>query len=104
MNIKQTICTGISGISLFVVLCFPCFASEEAGGEVEAGANLRVVSYNVFEGLRYFDKRHERAVAWIAAQRPDVVALQELNNYTVEKLKEDARAWGHPYVELCEVK
>jgi len=34
------------------------------------------------------------------AQNPDVVALQELCDYTKEKLLEDAKKWGHPYAEI----
>ncbi len=33
-------------------------------------------------------------------QNPDVVSLQELNEYTPEKLAEDASKWGHQYTEL----
>lgn len=62
---------------------------------------LRVLTYNVFVGFKDDAKRRARAVEWIAAQNPDVVALQELNEYTEAKLSEDARAWGHPYAELC---
>jgi endonuclease/exonuclease/phosphatase family metal-dependent hydrolase len=60
-----------------------------------------VLTYNVFVGFKDDAKRHAQAVDWIAAQQPDVVALQELNGYTKEKLTEDARAWGHPHSELC---
>jgi endonuclease/exonuclease/phosphatase family metal-dependent hydrolase len=64
-------------------------------------AKLRVLTYNVFVGFKDDTKRHAQAVGWIAAQHPDVVALQELNEYTEAKLSEDARAWGHPYSKLC---
>lgn len=33
----------------------------------------------------------------MAAQAPDVVALQELNGYTPDRLAADARHWGHPH-------
>lgn len=38
--------------------------------------------------------------AWISAQQPDIVALQELVKYTPEKLEEDAKSWGHKYAIL----
>lgn len=81
-------------------LCFSCANAEEAASQ----ARLRVISFNVYVGFHKDEKRHAKAVAWIAAQKPDVVALQELNGYTVERLETDARSWGHPYVRLCEVK
>jgi endonuclease/exonuclease/phosphatase family metal-dependent hydrolase len=45
----------------------------------------------------------ERKVSWIAwmnAQNPDIVSLQELNGYSPETLAEDARNYGHPYSVL----
>ena len=65
---------------------------------------LRVLSYNVPVGFRGDDKRHKDALAWISAQKPDVVALQELNDYTHERLREDARAWGHRHAHLHRVQ
>jgi exodeoxyribonuclease III len=79
-------------------------ANTESMTKYGSAPRLRVLTYNVLVGFKNNDKRHDQVVAWIAAQKPDVVALQELNNYTEQKLQEDARAWGHPYVQLCQVK
>lgn len=67
-------------------------------------ANFRVLTYNIFVGFKDDAKRRAQTIKWISAQHPDVVALQELNEYTEEKLSEDARAWGHPYAKLCVTK
>ena len=92
-------------IAFSVLLSSFGITSEKADSEIKSASdkNLRVLTYNVDYGFENNDKRHELAVAWIAMQQPDVVALQELNNYTKEKLKEDARKWGHSYVQLCKV-
>jgi exonuclease III len=37
---------------------------------------------------------------WIKDQGADIVALQELGNYTSGKLEEDARIWGHSHSVL----
>jgi endonuclease/exonuclease/phosphatase family metal-dependent hydrolase len=64
----------------------------------ETGKNLRIVSYNVWDGFTHKpEPRRENWRAWMAEQRPDVAALQELNGYTPEKLAEHARGWGHPH-------
>ena len=65
---------------------------------------FRVLTYNVFMRFRNAEKRRENAIAWIAEQQPDVVALQELNDYTEETLQDMAKMWHHPYSQLCEVK
>lgn len=93
-------------IAFGLLLSSSGIASEKSGSEIssETEKTFRVLTFNVDRGFSDSDNRHKLAVAWIASQRPDVVALQELNNYTEEKLKEDARKWGHAYVQLCKVK
>lgn len=63
---------------------------------------LKVISYNIWNGFNHGkDKdRKQKAIDWFKAQRPDVVALQELNSYTQEKLLNDAKKWGHNYAEI----
>lgn len=94
-------------IAFSVLLCSSCITSENENADselkFESKEHLRVLTYNVQYGFRNNDKRHELAVAWIASQQPDVVALQELNNYTEEQLKEDALKWDHSHVQLCKV-
>jgi exodeoxyribonuclease-3 len=93
-------------LAFVAMLCVSCNGLTQTESMSKSGstARLRVLTYNVFVGFKHDPKRHEQAVAWIAAQKPDVVAFQELNNYTEEKLRQDADSWGHPYVQLCKVK
>ena len=49
-------------------------------------------------------ERQLAVAAWLAAQRPDVVALQELNGYTQRRLRNEAVAWGHPHVALLKLQ
>lgn len=66
-----------------------------------ATGELRLISHNVFNGFTTKpEPRHTQWRAWMARQQPDVVALQELNGYTPEKLAGEARAWGHEYSVL----
>lgn len=55
-----------------------------------------VVTWNVWNG---FDGGRTRGAAadWLAARRPDIVALEELNGQTPESLAALANRWGHPY-------
>ena len=69
-----------------------CFADKEN--------TTRVLTYNVWYG---FTKKSERKSDWLAyvkSLKPDIVALQELNGYTPEKLADDAKFWGHKYHAL----
>ncbi len=63
---------------------------------------LKVISYNIWNGFDWGkdDARRTELQQWVTGQQPDVVALQELCKYTPEKLKEDAKSWGHSYSVL----
>ena len=63
-------------------------------------SGVRILTYNVWYG---FTKKSERKSEWldyVKSLKPDVVALQELNGYTPEKLARDAKFWGHNYSSL----
>jgi exodeoxyribonuclease III len=81
----------------FVLILFPLFAFAQ-----KADSPFKVITYNIWNGFD-FGKDQERRVklqAWMNAQMPDVAALQELCNYTTEKLREDAARWGHTHSVL----
>ena len=67
---------------------------------VLAQREIKIISYNVLEGLgneeSYGEGRHERCVKWLKEQKADVIALQELYK-SEEKLSADAKEWGHKY-------
>lgn len=68
----------------------------------EKDSDFKVMTYNIWNGFDFGKDEARRASLqqWVAAQQPNVVALQELCNYTPEKLKVDGASWGHPYSVL----
>jgi len=73
------------------------------GGDAASPAPsvLRVLTHNVYMGFSKGNAQHHgRWREWVARQKPDVVALQELNGYTATKLAEDAASWGHAHSVL----
>lgn len=63
---------------------------------------LKVITYNIWNGYDWGKDENRRSQMnnWIDDQNPSIVALQELCNYTPEKLKEDAGSWGHEHSAL----
>lgn len=71
------------------------------GEEKESPESLKIVTHNVWYGFtKKPEPRYSNWRRWMSSQAPDVVSLQELNDYTAEKLSEDAKSWGHQYSAL----
>ena len=70
------------------------------GGGAAEGQRFRVITYNVLDGFTEANDRRDAVARWLAAQQPDVVALDELNGYTEPRLRDEAAAWGHPHAVL----
>lgn len=63
---------------------------------------LRVITYNIMDGFNFGKDttRQMKTANWIKAQKPNVVALQELCGYTDQRLKKEASQWGHQFSVL----
>ncbi len=87
-----------SSLLVLIVLVFVDFAVAQS----PLTSNLRIMTYNIWNGFDWGKDsiRKESTIEWIKSQKPDVLALQELCNYTEEMLKEDALKWGHQHVQL----
>ena len=70
--------------------------------EREVNTKLKVISYNIWNGFEWGKDsiRRVKVIDWIEAQKPDVIAFQELCGFTKERLSKYAKAWGHPYAEI----
>lgn len=64
---------------------------------------LKVLTYNVLYGFNH-QKATDLGADWIAEQSADVVALQEMNTYTQDKLTALARKWNHPHSVILKEK
>ncbi len=91
-----------SSLLVLIVLVFV----DLAVAQIPLKSNLRIMTYNIWNGFDWGKDsiRKENTIEWIKGQKPDVLALQELCNYTEEKLKEDALKWGHQYVQLLKTE
>ena len=78
------------------------FANCVTGFSQAPTGQLKVMTYNIWNGYDWGKDETRRAevTGWIKRQDPDIVALQELCEYTSGKLEKDASFWGHPYSEL----
>lgn len=66
--------------------------------------DLRLITHNVWYGFTKVPERKKQWLEWMRNRQPDVVALQELNEYTPEKLADDAEQWNHPHSVLLKTE
>jgi endonuclease/exonuclease/phosphatase family metal-dependent hydrolase len=90
-----------STITFLMCLIFVSFSCDRQGKNTEKGnVDFRLITYNVWYGFTKDPGRKVSWIQWMRDQKPDVVSLQELNDYTPNQLTEDAAEWGHPYSVL----
>ena len=94
----------MSKSNVLVVCIVLMIVGDVYGQQIKNKANttIKVISYNIWNGFDWGKDpiRREKVISWVSAQKPDVVALEELCGFTDEKLSMLAKAWGHNYVEI----
>jgi len=92
---------GLIKASLFILSIFILYACSTKNKDIsQSNSNFKLITYNVWYGFTKAPERKELWLQWMKDQAPDVVSLQELNEYTPEKLAKDAESWDHPYSVL----
>ncbi len=93
-------------IRLFAKRCIPalvlvavCVHQVDAQRNV-INPSIRLITYNVWYGFIKVPDRHTNFIRWMIYQEPDIVCLQELNDYTPMALERDAGQWGHQHTVL----
>ncbi len=85
-------------IGLFSISSSSCVSEKK--NNKHTSSNFRIISHNIWYGFTEVPERKASWLAWMNEQQPDVVSLQELNDYTPQKLAEDAKSYGHNYSVL----
>jgi len=80
--------------ALLVLLFTPVMSQEDS--------ELKVMTYNILTGFDWHQDstRGTALIEWLNTHNPDVLALEEMNGFTAEKLEEFAKKWGHDYSVL----
>lgn len=66
----------------------------------EESNHFKLLSYNVFNGFQGQDSVMKGFEEWIRKLDPDVIAFQEMNGFTAEKLKDFGERIGYAYTVL----
>lgn len=87
-------------ISLLIFLLVNLFFLQAQSNQV------KVLSYNILNGFDWGKDtvREVELINWVNAQKPDVIALQELCGFTQDKLEKMAKKWGHDHALILKTK
>ena len=89
---KLKIVALISGIIL---------STSSAFASLEDAKQLKIISYNVYNGMKLDESEgKQKYIEWAKAQDADIIAWQEMNFFTREKLEKFAASYGHKYAIL----
>ena len=94
MSLKKQLCYSILIAILWVLTGCSGHKNEKSVN------NLRILTHNVWYGFTEVPDRKDAWLDWVSRQHPDIVFMQELNEYTPEKLAADAATWGHEHSVL----
>ena len=90
-------------MALATLILFPSFVAAQDSVETSSSPKLtkgsttfKIVNWNVLYGFNH-SKSVEAGAEWLDEQKPDVVALQELNGVTSDGLKKLATQWQHSH-------
>ena len=85
-----------------IFLFIPFMLTSGSAKALIQDGEIKLLTYNIWNGYDWGKDsvRRSQVQQWIHEQKADVIALQELCNYTSEKLAEDAKSWGHEYSVL----
>ncbi|MFO7670117.1 MAG: endonuclease/exonuclease/phosphatase family protein [Bacteroidales bacterium] len=85
-------------ITLITIVFFSCNSKKKNINQ--ESDHLTIITHNVWYGFTKVPERKKTWISWMSEQHPDIVLLQELNEYTHQKLAEDAKSYGHTYSVL----
>ncbi|EMH4163893.1 endonuclease/exonuclease/phosphatase family protein [Pluralibacter gergoviae] len=78
-----------------------CSVFAHAADNLDQKKELKVISYNAYWGMKSDESKDKQKFSeWAKKQNADVIAWQEMNHFTREKLEAFARSYGHPYAVL----
>jgi exodeoxyribonuclease-3 len=88
-------------MNIFIRILFAIFIFSSGNNSLSGQQNLKIISYNVLDGMKNDTSAGKTAFAqWIKKMNPDVMAFQEMNEFTQQRLEEFAHSYGHQYAIL----
>jgi len=86
---------------IFRLLAFATLLFLYSSFKAEKKKEFSVIAYNVWNGFESEIQRRNTFVQWAQKQNADLIAFEELNNFTQASFAQLAKSWGHPYAVIA---
>jgi endonuclease/exonuclease/phosphatase family metal-dependent hydrolase len=90
--------------TLFRTLFVPIFLCIGLLLRAQEPTDLKLISYNIWNGFEKHVERKDKFTQWIRKENPDIVALQELVDFKKADLQALSEGYGHQYSVLLKEK
>ncbi|WP_294963197.1 endonuclease/exonuclease/phosphatase family protein [uncultured Gilliamella sp.] len=88
-------------LKIAAVLCGMLLSTSASFASVEDAKDLKIISYNVYNGMKLDESEgKQKFIEWAKMQDADIIAWQEMNFFTREKLEKFAASYGHKFAVL----
>lgn len=85
---------------LILFIALSLFCSKEAFSQTA----MKVLSYNVYNGFQSDPSIEKQYVNWIRKIDPDIIAYQEMNKFTQDRIEKFAAKYDHSYAVLSKTE
>lgn len=88
-------------LKLVALLSGLILSTSSSFAALEDAKDLKIISYNAYCGMKLDEtETKEKFIQWAKEQDADIIAWQEMNLFTREKLEKFAAEYGHKYAVL----
>lgn len=88
-------------LKLVALLSGLILSTSSSFAALEDAKELKIISYNAYCGMKLDEtETKEKFIQWAKEQDADIIAWQEMNLFTREKLEKFATEYGHKYAVL----
>lgn len=86
--------------ALLLVFMFSSFSAGDAFSQTR----VKILSYNVYNGFQSNPVIEKQYTDWVSKIDPDIVAYQEMNKFTQERIEKFAQQYGHAHAVLSKTE
>lgn len=88
-------------LGIVAIISSIILSASSAFASLDESKELKIINYNVYNGMKLDESEgKQQFIKWAKEQDADIIAWEEMNFFTREKLEKFAASYGHNYAVL----